>query len=516
MKKALLYCRVSTKEQKDSGLGLDVQEEACIRKAQEMGCEIVTVIKEDVSGTTPFFERPNGQYIIKLINARRIDGIIVQRSDRFTRDTVNGLMDARMILKSNVELYIGDIGPIPSEDDIIVLIKFFGGSDERKKINQRLADGRRKKAMEGTRENRGNRWVGSGTIPYGYRKIGVMRTTQLEVDQDEAEIVRWIFETYTGLHGGRMNLQEIADHLNNKGIPSPGTRRKGNTLGWWKPTLRNILKYTGYVGVFNYAGIEIANPGLAFVDPALFEAAKVQFRTNFENAKRNHKYSYLLSGRLVCTCGRKMSGISIQYKDTEKLYQWYRCTRVAQLQFNTCHMPMLKMQVLDDEVWKWVETHILDEDALFSGLDLMDERLESENRYKQERLDAITNTLDKIGAKINKLLNAFGDSTDPVISESIENQVKQLSLQRQGYEDTKKELESALNQNTLTPEVRQEIITLAKEVRERFGDATPENKRYLIEALGVKAMVTGDGKQHGLDITCHLTGVNIHSVQLLL
>ena len=177
---------------------------------------------------------------------------------------------------------------------------------------------------------------------------------------------------------------------------------------------------------------------------------------------------------------------------------------------------MLKTQVIYDEVWKWLETHILDEDALFFGLDLMDERLESENRHKRERLISISSTLDKISAKINKLLNAFGDSTDPVISESIENQVRQLSIQRQGYEDTKKELESVLNQNTLTPEVRQEIITLARVVRERFGDATPENKRFLFEKLGVKVMVTCDEMHHGLDITCHLTGDDIHSVQLLL
>lgn len=54
----------------------------------------------------------------------------------------------------------------------------------------------------------------------------------------------------------------------------------------------------------------------------------------------------------------------------------------------------------------------------------------------------IINTLDKISAKINKLLNDSGDSSDPVVSEGIEDQVKQPSLHRQGNEDTRKDFES--------------------------------------------------------------------------
>ena len=49
-KRAVIYCRVSTKEQKDSGTSLDKQEEACRKYAKAHGFEIVGTFKMTIPG----------------------------------------------------------------------------------------------------------------------------------------------------------------------------------------------------------------------------------------------------------------------------------------------------------------------------------------------------------------------------------------------------------------------------------------------------------------------------------
>lgn len=84
-----------------------------------------------------------------------------------------------------------------------------------------------------------------GTVPpYGYKKVKIGKDHTLDIFEEEAEVVRLVFEMYTkkGVTPGR-----IAQHLTNMGVPAP-IREK-----WGKASIQSMLRNQHYIGkvVFN-------------------------------------------------------------------------------------------------------------------------------------------------------------------------------------------------------------------------------------------------------------------------
>lgn len=157
--------------------------------------------------------------------------------------------------------------------------------------------------------------------PYGYNKIKIGKDHTLEIIEDQAEIVRFIFDLYIkeGLTPFR-----IAERLTKMGIPSP----KGGE--WVRDTIHNILRnehYAGYVVYNKYKDTQLLESGeivtrrlqqpedewiiaegkhKAIIDRQTWEAAqKLVARHPRISTKR--KLVNPLAGILVCgKCGRAM------------------------------------------------------------------------------------------------------------------------------------------------------------------------------------------------------------------
>jgi DNA invertase Pin-like site-specific DNA recombinase len=83
------YTRVSTAEQVSEGQSLEAQEARIRAWADLQGAEVVEIFREEgVSGSRLLADRPEGNRIAKLLEARRpgVDAIVVTRLDRLGRD----------------------------------------------------------------------------------------------------------------------------------------------------------------------------------------------------------------------------------------------------------------------------------------------------------------------------------------------------------------------------------------------------------------------------------------------
>ncbi|MEM8646935.1 MAG: recombinase family protein [Pseudomonadota bacterium] len=123
--KALIYCRVSTKNQETDGHGLESQETRCRQHAAAKGYEVQDVYRDTVSGGADVAKRPGVAALLSSIDAQSDNRFVVIVDDlkRVSRDTraVLDLRDALRLRDVRLECPTMDLGETP-EDTLIETI----------------------------------------------------------------------------------------------------------------------------------------------------------------------------------------------------------------------------------------------------------------------------------------------------------------------------------------------------------------------------------------------------------
>lgn len=103
MSKVILYCRVSSDEQRE-GTSLDVQQERLQRYCEQHDYKVVGIYREDESAKT-FEKRPQMQKIMKYIKThkREVDKLLFLRWDRYSRDLTSAMENIKILRNMGVE-----------------------------------------------------------------------------------------------------------------------------------------------------------------------------------------------------------------------------------------------------------------------------------------------------------------------------------------------------------------------------------------------------------------------------
>src|SRR3989344_556248 len=100
---AIGYCRVSTDEQANQGLSLEVQEEACKMAIQSDGCELLKIIRDEgKSGGN--LNRSGIKEIISLVINKKIDALYTISSDRLNRNLGEYVWLKKLLKENDVKL----------------------------------------------------------------------------------------------------------------------------------------------------------------------------------------------------------------------------------------------------------------------------------------------------------------------------------------------------------------------------------------------------------------------------
>lgn len=189
----ILYCRVSSDEQKDNN-SLNVQEECLRNHCNYHKYNVVGVYREDYSAKHPDLRRPQMKAIYEYCkkNKGEVDKLLFLRWDRFSR---NGEFAYTYKRKFYDELGV-EINAIESPID-------FEGSEwstslgiycgiahtEDTHISKRTREGVRKALKEG-------RWCSHAPKGYRHHRIGTYKdhNTHMVIDEKTAPLVRRIFK----------------------------------------------------------------------------------------------------------------------------------------------------------------------------------------------------------------------------------------------------------------------------------------------------------------------------------
>ena len=188
MKKAILYCRVSSDEQAKGG-SLKYQADALRRFCENNGIEVVEVYREDYSAKT--FDRPEMKKICKKYLRKRkevdADGLLVLRWNRFTRNASDGWEYISKFRQYGIEVNAVEehLDFDVAETKIMMSVFLSMAEVDNDKRSKATKDGIHQARADG-------KCVGKA--PYGYtNKRRGKHDTWIEFDPKEAPFVREAF-----------------------------------------------------------------------------------------------------------------------------------------------------------------------------------------------------------------------------------------------------------------------------------------------------------------------------------
>lgn len=287
--KTVLFARVSSREQEDTGYSLPSQEKLLKEYAEKKDFKIAKKfsISESASGR---YQRKSFDEMLDYVRKNDIKIIICEKVDRLTRN----LKDAVFInewLNEDAERqvhFVKDNNVLSrdakSNDKFIWNIKVSTAQYYIDNLSEEVKKGQKEKIAQG--------WLPQKP-PLGYKTIGEKGHKIHIIDDNKAPLVKKMFELYAT---GNYSLKRLVEKMFEEGLRTYG----GNKL--CKSRLATLLSDPFYMGKIRWLGEVFEGKHEALISEELFNS--VQRVLKGKTTPRYTKHLYLFKGFLKCEeCG---------------------------------------------------------------------------------------------------------------------------------------------------------------------------------------------------------------------
>lgn len=444
MKKKLVggYIRVSTERQVE-GYSIEGQITQIEQYRQFNGYKLVDIYADrGISGKS--MNRPELQRMLNDAKNGKLDCVMVYKTNRLARNTSDLLTIVEELHRQNVEFFsLSERMEVKNSTGKLMLQILASFSEfERNTILENIYNRQHQRALEGYYQ---------GNLPLGYNNIPDNKK-ELMINQHEANIVKYIFESYAKGHGYR----KIANALNHKGYVT----KKGNPFSI--SAITYILSNPFYIGKIQFAkykdwnekrrkGLN-DNPVIAegkhapIISQELWDKVQSRKKQVSQKPQVHGKGTNLLTSLIFCEkCGATYAASTTTntLKDgTKKRIRYYSCSNFRNKESKVCSANSVRADVIE----KYVMDQILEIVKSDKVLKQVVERVNQENQvdvaalnhdiaYKQQQFD-------EINTKLKNLIQTIEDNPDltsalkPTIHQyetqlnNITNQMNQLKQQQ--------------------------------------------------------------------------------------
>lgn len=224
--KVVLYSRVSTDEQANSGLSLEAQNTKLRAYADLYELEVVAAV-EDAGESAKTLKRPGLQQALEMLRSGATDGFAVTKLDRLTRSVGDWqrLIDEFFGERAGKALFsVADsIDTTTAGGRLVLNVLLSVAQWEREAIAERTKDALQSKIAKGERV---------GSVRYGYR-VGDDGKTLIAVENEQNTI-----DLIKRLRFDRgLSYRKIGDELNRQGILT----KSGKSI-WTHTTVASVIK----------------------------------------------------------------------------------------------------------------------------------------------------------------------------------------------------------------------------------------------------------------------------------
>ena len=510
-KRCLLYSRVSTEIQVD-GYSLDAQKNGLKRFAEREEMTVVDMYEDAGKSGKSIEGRPAFKKLLSDVeNGLDVDYVLVYKLSRFGRNAADILNSLALLQTYDVNLICIEEGIDSSQTSGKLLISVLSAvaEIERENILEQTMNGRREKARQG-------KWNG-GPPPYGYMiKDGV-----LQIEEDEAKIVKMVFEMYTTT---KIGYTGIAKYLNLQGITKKKRKESDVTIfsGRFIQILLDNPVYCGKIaygrrmrekvkGKKNEYRI-VAKKDFsitegqheAIVSEEIWEKAhskRINTGVKFAS-KSGQDRAYLLTGILKCPkCGSSMYANRIRWTKKDGTYKevmYYACSRNKQERGHYCdYSANLKKTDIEPLVIEFIKELVQDEHFAVEikkkiGLQVDTTKIDTEIRNYESKLKEVELNKARLEREIDSL---------PIETAHRERKLHDMTLRLDALYDTIVEIKEKVEDAKLRRKsVEAEFITMENiyKILEHFGELydiiSDEEKKELIATLVKEIQIYPEGE----------------------
>ncbi|PNZ61261.1 recombinase RecB [Staphylococcus casei] len=429
-KRVGIYVRVSTEMQSTEGYSIDGQINQ-IREYCDFNNFAVVDVYADRGISGKSMNRPELQRLLKDANEGQIDSVMVYKTNRLARNTSDLLKIVEDLHRQNVEFFsLSERMEVNTSSGKLMLQILASFSEfERNNIVENVFMGQTRRAQEGYYQ---------GNLPLGYEKIPDNKH-ELMINQHEANIVKYIFESYAKGHGYR----RIANALNHKGYVTK--KNKPFSIG----SVTYILSNPFYIGKIQFAkykdwndkrrkGLN-DNPVIAdgkhspIISQELWDKVQARKKQVSKKPQVHGKGTNILTGLISCPqCSASMSAsttVNTLKDGTKKRIRYYSCSNFRNKGSKVCSANSVRADVIE----KYVMDQILEIVKSDKVIKQVVERVNQEHQidtsalnhdiaYKQQQYD-------EVQIKLDNLIKTLEDNPDltSVLKNTIHQYEKQLN-----------------------------------------------------------------------------------------
>ncbi|HHD2596338.1 TPA: recombinase family protein [Clostridium perfringens] len=455
-----IYCRVSTEEQSENGYSIDEQERLLEEWCKKMGYVIYKCYSDRGISGKNIKDRPALKELLSDAKAGKFDMVISWKINRVSRKLEDVLKIVNLLEKNNItfksysEPFETDTPAGRMQFQMMALI----GEFERGTIAQNVKMGMIAKAKSGNWC--GGRVLGYDLVPNNSPEEEKKGKNKLEINEKEAEIVRFIFNEYSKGKG----YKAITNKMNKLGYKT----KKGNNFS--VGSIRDILTNPVYIGEIRYNvrqnwsekrrrninpnPIRVKGKHEAIIDRELWDKVQLILESKKGKPSRIYDGEYPLTGILRCPkCGAGMviSRTTNTLADgTKKRIAYYCCGNWKNKGTSVCNSNTIRVDKANEYVFKKIEELVSNEAMIKAVVKNINKERKDKVKPAKRLLGDIDKELEKLDKRKRKIFEAYED--DILTKEEFQTRKNELNEKIRILEEEKKPL-----LNTISEEVSEEI-----------------------------------------------------------
>ena len=385
MNTAVIYARVSSREQEREGYSIPAQLKLLHEYARQRGLKVVWEFVDVESAKNPG-RREFGNMLRFLETDEQCRMVLVEKTDRLYRNRTDALRVEQLEQERDIEVHLVKENTVIGKDsrsqvrfthDVHVAVAKFYSENLREEVKK----GMREKAEQG---------IYPGHAPFGYRNDCLTRS--IRVDPQKAPAVKRIFELYAS---GTHSLTSLRKAVRSE---------TGFLIN--RSYLETILKNRFYLGFFCWQGVEYKGIHQPIIDAALFQRVQNVFTSR--NKGKRSKHDFAFAGLLSCA----HDGCTITTELHKGKYIYYRCSYGR----GRCDLPYMPESRLSDQLGSILKNIYVPEKVVSAIVQSMSG---DQARAREQRAAQITSAQQRLALLRTRMDQAYEDKLDGKLDEQM-------------------------------------------------------------------------------------------------